>query len=413
LLLVVLGEFFSAPGLPLADSCTLSHVKDQPQEFGRIRLFGSVGWGLAMFVMGIGLDYSNTFANHPCPTENTTEKNYTLCFVTCSVLMMAAIGVASQFRFEADTQQRPDEVGVLAMNSRIEEVDPAIAEKARARAMIQSNQPSQQDQQDSERAIWLATLRALMSAHFGCYLLAVLVVGLGAGLVFGFLFWHLQDLGGSPILFGIASISNHSAEIFAHFYAFKMINRFGHVKIMYMCLGANVFRFLVLSVLSNPWMVLPLQVIQGVTVATVWASASSYISLTAPEQLKSKAQFLLLVIYNGFGKAFGTIFGGLIISSTGSRAVFLLYAILCLLVLGLNYAVNRVFKYENVKYRQDMFDEDDYGSALAPQGIPLASNDNKIKDAFNQSTNINSNYGTIEADPTQDAYDQYVRKPYG
>lgn len=32
LLLVVLGEFFSAPGLPLADSCTLNYVKETPQQ---------------------------------------------------------------------------------------------------------------------------------------------------------------------------------------------------------------------------------------------------------------------------------------------------------------------------------------------------------------------------------------------
>lgn len=50
-----------------------------------------MGWGLAMFIMGIGLDYSETFRNHPCPTKNTTEKNYTLCFVTCSLFMLAAM----------------------------------------------------------------------------------------------------------------------------------------------------------------------------------------------------------------------------------------------------------------------------------------------------------------------------------
>ncbi|VDM66901.1 unnamed protein product [Strongylus vulgaris] len=54
LLLIALGEFFSSPALPLADAATLSATKDNPQEFGKIRLFASVGWGLAMFVMGIG-----------------------------------------------------------------------------------------------------------------------------------------------------------------------------------------------------------------------------------------------------------------------------------------------------------------------------------------------------------------------
>ena len=31
---------------------------------------------------------------------------------------------------------------------------------------------------------------------------------------------------------------------------------------MYMCLATNVVRFLILSVLDNPWMVVPLQILQ-------------------------------------------------------------------------------------------------------------------------------------------------------
>jgi len=56
-------------------------------------------------------------------------------------------------------------------------------------------------------------------------MLGVVTVGFGAGNVFAFLFWHLQDLGGTPILFGIASITNHAAEIVAFFYTFQIINK--------------------------------------------------------------------------------------------------------------------------------------------------------------------------------------------
>lgn len=99
LLLVVIGEFFSAPAVTLADACTLSYLEDQPQLFGKQRMFGSIGWGVAMFIIGIGLDYSNTFANHPCPVkENTTEKNYTLCFASFSVLMAVTMAVGKWTR---------------------------------------------------------------------------------------------------------------------------------------------------------------------------------------------------------------------------------------------------------------------------------------------------------------------------
>lgn len=89
-----------------------------------------------MLIMGIGLDYSDTFRNHPCPTTNTTEKNYTLCFVTCALLALASMAVTTQFRFPQPSQQhRPDEVGGLVIDTRMDEVDPAIAQKTRAKQL--------------------------------------------------------------------------------------------------------------------------------------------------------------------------------------------------------------------------------------------------------------------------------------
>lgn len=89
-----------------------------------------------MLIMGIGLDYSDTFRNHPCPTKNTTEKNYTLCFVTCTLLALASMAVTTQFRFPQPSQQhRPDEVGGLVIDTRMDEIDPAIAQKTRAKQL--------------------------------------------------------------------------------------------------------------------------------------------------------------------------------------------------------------------------------------------------------------------------------------
>ncbi|KHN77568.1 Major facilitator superfamily domain-containing protein 6 [Toxocara canis] len=403
LLLTILGEFFSSPAIALADSVTLTCVSDEPKKFGQIRLLGSMGWGLAMFIMGIGLDYSETFRNHPCPTKNTTEKNYTLCFVTCSLFMLAAMLVATQFRF--GQEQRPDEVGCAVIDARIDELAPAVAEKARTR-QLQS--------EHSEGSLWLATIKALLRGHAALYLLALTTVGFGAGIIFGFLFWHLQDFGGSPILFGVASVVNHGSEIAAYFLCFQFINKFGHMKIMYFSLVANIFRFLIISLLTNPWMVLPLQAVQGVTLATCWASASSYISLIAPPQLKSSAQTLCMLLFHGIGKGFGSIVGGFIIASVGTRMTLQIYSVIALIVLALNLGFNRLFKYDGVKYSQN-FEEDELSGTLmsAPQGIPMRHGEGKLTDAFNQTSVANANYGAIGPDPTQEAYDRYVSAPCG
>uniref|UniRef100_A0AC34PUK8 Major facilitator superfamily associated domain-containing protein n=1 Tax=Panagrolaimus sp. JU765 TaxID=591449 RepID=A0AC34PUK8_9BILA len=402
LLLIALGEFFSSPTLPLADGCILNLVTDQPREFGKIRLFGSIGWGVAMFIIGIGLDYSDTFRNHPCPTKNTTEKNYILCFVTCTILAAAAMLVATQLRFGQEHEQhRPDEVGGLVMDTQINEVDPAVAEKARGK-QLRTNETREQNE-------WRAALKAMMNIHFILYISGVLCVGFGAGNVFAFLFWYLQDLGGSPVLFGIASVVNHGAEIATYFYTFQIINKFGYMKTMYICLGANVARFLLTSWLSNPWMILPLQAVQGMVLAVVWATATSYVSLVSPPHLKGTTQRILQILYHGLGRGCGAMLGGVIISNLGVRAMFAILAFVTACVLGAIYGVNRMLKYDGIKYGHN-FDDDDI--TYAPQGMPMGNAESKITDAFNQTSVVNTNYGTIGPDPQDDAYDRYVSNPY-
>ncbi|KAL3072416.1 hypothetical protein niasHT_034100 [Heterodera trifolii] len=289
-LLISLGEFFASPALALADGYTLSLVSDTPKEFGKIRLYGSAGWGIAMFLMGIGLDFSDTFRNHPCPTKNTTERNYTLNFVTCTLFALASLMVATQFKFpQPSRQHRPDEVGGLVMDTRVVEVDPTVAQRTRAKQLNTNAQ--------MEEAPWKSAIKAMLkNIHFLVFLLGVVSVGFGAGNIFAFLFWHLQDIGGSPLLFGFASVINHAAEIGTFFYAFKIINTYGYVKVMYMCLGANVFRFLVISWLSNPWLILPLQLLQGIVLSLLWASATSYVSIVSPTHLKGTSQHILALL---------------------------------------------------------------------------------------------------------------------
>jgi hypothetical protein len=100
-LLVVIGEFFSAPAITLADSAVITLLGEDSDKYGHQRMFGSLGWGLAMFFVGIALDQSTAFPDHPCGPEKQ-EKNYSICFATFSVLMGAALISASQITFKYD-----------------------------------------------------------------------------------------------------------------------------------------------------------------------------------------------------------------------------------------------------------------------------------------------------------------------
>lgn len=109
LLLVVIGEFFSAPAITLADSAVITLLGEDADRYGHQRMFGSLGWGLSMFFVGIALDHSTAFPDHPCGPDER-EKNYTICFATFSVLMGAALICASQINFKYEFSTGPSDM---------------------------------------------------------------------------------------------------------------------------------------------------------------------------------------------------------------------------------------------------------------------------------------------------------------
>lgn len=217
-------------------------------------MFGSLGWGLSMFIIGIALDHSLVFSSHPCGQTDLHEKNYTTCFAAFSVLMGCALITSTLFRFESGNE-RPDKVPQKIMDINATNVAPAVAENARARGPEAA--------EASRGPKWFSVLKTFSSPHYASFLFVTWWFGFGIGLVFCFLFWHLQDIGGSPTLYGIASVINHFSEIFAYFFSFRLINSVGHIKVLYIGLLANVGRFLYVSWLTDPWWVLPFEFVQG------------------------------------------------------------------------------------------------------------------------------------------------------
>nr|XP_023029558.1 major facilitator superfamily domain-containing protein 6 isoform X1 [Leptinotarsa decemlineata] len=386
LLLVIIGEFFSAPAVTLADSAVLTLLGEDADTYGHQRMFGSFGWGLAMFFVGIALDHSTAFPNHPCGPA-AKEKNYTICFATFSVLMGAALISATQITFKYDEQ------GSAAVDD--EKVQQPISEEDRMQAQLaeQLNLPSLADtsaadvqgvpkeqktkifaQTTREIPEWVTVIKQYKNLKCASFLFVAWFMGFGIGLIFTFLFWHLQDYGGTPTLFGVASVINHISEIFAYFFSFRLIRQMGHVKVLCLGLIGNTLRFLYISWLTNPWWVLPFEFMQGITHAAVWAACCSYIAHNTPIELRSSAQGVLQGIHHGLGRGCGAVIGGIFVSSFGSTATFRGYGLVCLLVLAgfvfINfYRVDQGFV-SDLPATEDPRQVAEETSHLAPHGVP-------------------------------------------
>lgn len=220
LLVVIIGEFFSASSVTIVDTITLQYLGKHRDRYGLQRMWGSLGWGLAMLSVGIGIDYTHTevaIEGQGCKAPE--YKNYRIVFIVFGVLMTMALIVATQFRFhyahfQQDENKRKEvEISQVDRNASNESSD---------------NTPTSTSQSQSF-SFW-DLIKLLCSIQYGSVLFVAWFMGFGYGFVFTFLYWHLEDLNGTTTLFGVCSVLSHVSELTAYFFSHKLIELVGHIR---------------------------------------------------------------------------------------------------------------------------------------------------------------------------------------
>ncbi|KAL2087922.1 hypothetical protein ACEWY4_016750 [Coilia grayii] len=321
LLVVIIGEFFSAPAVTIVDTVTLQYLGRHRDRYGLQRMWGSLGWGLAMLSVGIWIDH--TRISIPIEGVGCSEpefKNYSIAFIVFGVLMGLAFIVGTQFQFDGleyrqeEDDQHPAEVEMPHVAQNVP--DPAD----------RGTQPQGGATPTAEVAggtfQYRDLLRMLCSVRYGTVLFVAWFMGFGYGFVFTFLYWHLEDLKGTTTLFGVCSILSHVSELAAYFTSHKLIELIGHIRVLYIGLACNTARYLYISYLENAWIVLPMEVLQGVTHAAVWAACISYLSAAVPPALRTSAQGILQGLHLGLGRGCGAMLGGVFVNYFGAAETF-------------------------------------------------------------------------------------------
>lgn len=411
LLLIGLGEFFSAPAITLADSATLAYLGENTDLYGRQRMFGSLSWAVTLLFVGMALDNATSIPDHPCgPHER--ERSYIVCFTIFALLMACALLTATQFRFtyhstgaggtrtqvdgsgsattmvnsegtprsifnQAPPINKPNSGGTQQLTTSITNSGVATASKEQKEKFefLDRWKSAVFAQRTRELPEWVNVFRQFKNTLHLTYLFITWFLGCGVGLVFTFLFWHLQDVGGTPTLFGICSVINHISEILAYFFSFGFIKRFGHTKVLSFGLACNVVRFIYISFLDDPWYALPFELVQGITHAACFAACCSYISHASRPELRSSTQGVMQGLHHGIGRACGALLGGLFINAFGSRAAFAIYGLLsgCVLAgfLYVRRAASAGLLDDEPEVQVDS--NEAIGGYGAPQGVPSAT----------------------------------------
>lgn len=258
---VVVYAFFAAPIMPLVDASTMDWLGEGRNLYGRIRLWGAIGWGVSAPLIGWLIEHSSVG----------------WAFYGYIVLMLGGLAVAWFLPIRETSAQQPFWSGLR---------------------LIAGNRQ------------WLL------------FLAVVFIGGMCLAIVSNFLFLYMNGLGASKTLMGLALTFATLSELPILFYSNRLLNRWGARGLLMVALAAYVVRALAYTFISEPWMFLVVQLLHGLSFSAMWVAGVSYADSMAPEGLSATAQGLFSGVQLGLGGIAGGLIGGILYDELGATAMF-------------------------------------------------------------------------------------------
>ena len=227
-IIIIVGEFFESPTYALSDASLLKRLGDDREYYGRIRMWGSLGWAVASAMVGLLINYS-TFK-----LCQVVENNYIIAFYVFVGFVAAAFTNSLWFRFSYDEEKKFEDIGKVAP--------------------------------------------MLLSLRHTSFLLATLYTGFCYGILVHFVNWYIDDIGGSSLIMGAAGAAREISALIMFAMSATTLQALGSVNSMIFCLLAYIVSFICYSILDDPWVAVALEVLDGGTYGLVWSTCVNYMS---------------------------------------------------------------------------------------------------------------------------------------
>jgi PPP family 3-phenylpropionic acid transporter len=258
---IVVYGFFVAPIMPLVDASTMDWLGDKRNLYGRIRLWGAIGWGLSAPLIGWLIERSGV----------------RWAFYGYIVLMLGGL--------------------VMAWFLPIRETS-------------------------GQQSFWRKIRLFTGNRQWLIFLVVVFFGGMCMAIISNFLFLYMNDLGASKTLMGLSLTFGTISELPIFFYSNRLLRRWGARGLLLIALFAYAVRALAYTVVSDPWMFLVVQLLHGLTFSAMWVAGVSFADSMAPEGLGTTAQAVFSGVLLGLGGIAGALIGGFLYDELGAVAMF-------------------------------------------------------------------------------------------
>ncbi|MCX7710661.1 MAG: MFS transporter [Clostridia bacterium] len=138
---------------------------------------------------------------------------------------------------------------------------------------------------------------------------------------------YFKHLGSGNALVGISVALAAVSELPFIFFGDRILEKLGVKRAIFGSVLLLSIRWLLMSFISNPYIILFLQVLHGPSLVFLLFSMVVYVSKKAPKELRSSGQALYAMVYSGLSRIIGSAFGGFLSDKFGIQSVFLTGAV--------------------------------------------------------------------------------------
>jgi len=264
--IVVLYSVFLSPTGAILDETTLEAL-DDPRNYSKVRMGGSVGWGILVFITGWLLD--------------NAAVSLTIIFdlhITLLILLFAF----SWLLPEGDRG------------------------------------PDRHTEKISVKDVW----EMLRLPAFLPWMGILFLWGVGDSSIINFLFLHIKHLGGSASLMGAVMSAAILGEIIGFAAAKRIQRKVGTRTMMILSFVVLCVWLIAASLIQQPALFLFFMVIAGWGFSLMHAGSVAYVNQRAPKQIGTTAQAIRGAIQMGLGSSVGALISGALYQAYGSAALY-------------------------------------------------------------------------------------------
>jgi MFS transporter, PPP family, 3-phenylpropionic acid transporter len=255
-------SLFSAPIASMGDSITMSSLGEERGMYGRLRLGGTIAWGIMSYIVGRVLDRNGIL----------------WAFWMYAAGMMVNLLVAQGFG------------------------------SGHVRKQV---------------SYWSGVGRLLSDRRWGLFLAIAFLSGAGTATINIYQFVYMADMGASKSLMGLSLTLSTLSELPVLFFGGWLLKRLGAQGLMLLGMLVVGVRLVLYAAFPFPAAILAIQIVHGLTFAAIWMAAVTYAHEIAPPGLSATAQGLFGAMMLGLGGAAGGFLGGLLIGAVGARFMYL------------------------------------------------------------------------------------------